>query len=411
MTSSGPLVGSSFYYRDNGEPIVFSSGKGGYVIDDRGDQYIDFILGVGPVVIGHGDEEFNETVCRYCSKGVNLPSYADVHYEYADQLMAGSPGGHKVIVFTKTASEAVAFGLRLAAIETGKLGVIRCGYLGQADVAIGKSIRWHEPLHSGLRLGQKLKFGCRGIGSDEPVFDWTDLDLETLADLIDGNNRVIGALAIDAQQFVFIGEDKFAGILACLDGRNIKLLIDETKTAGRHGPRGYFDSFGAKIDYSVLGKAIGNGAPIAALTGDGGKIELYRTAKIGGTHSKEVYGAAAGLATLEIMQARNGYAKLPRIVENVCGSFNDAIAAANLEKLIEVRSGLGSTIFELIFSEPLLDDSARRASVQKSLQRSGILVMEGHCSFACLAHELLEPTELLERTKRALIECKDWASA
>lgn len=399
---AGPFVGSGLFQNSLGERLKFARGDGATVYDQNNKSYIDFILGVGPVILGHGDAKFNECVAKHVSVGLNLPSYSELHYDYAEYLMDGSPGEHKVILFTKTASEAVSFALRLSAMETGRLGVIRCGYLGQSDIAIGNSIKWHEPLNSPYRTQRRLLSGCRGFTESEPVFDWEDLDLASLKSLLERFSDTIGAFAVDAQQFVFIDENKASSIFNLCREHDVRVILDETKTAGRIGPRGYFDYLTPDIDYVVLGKAIGNGAPIAVLTGTADRSSLYREAKIGGTHSKEVFGAAAGLTVLELMNERDGYNRLPHIIEKMANAINIGLVDAGVIQKLSAKGFLKNTIFELVFSQELLENQIERDQIRLRFQEAGIFIMEGHCSFVSLAHDSLDPSIVSELTYRAM---------
>ncbi len=73
-----------------GKASRFSRGKGGYVWDDGGNQYVDFICGMGPVVWGHAMEEFNNAVCDSIAGGVILPGYSCHHESYLNRLWMAS---------------------------------------------------------------------------------------------------------------------------------------------------------------------------------------------------------------------------------------------------------------------------------------------------------------------------------
>lgn len=391
---NGPLVGSGFLLDASGERLTLTHGEGPYVFTDKGSRLTDFILGVGPVIIGHSNSRFVQDTTTLVGAGLNLPSYSKLHFDYADMLMDGASGEHTVVLFAKGASEAVAFALRLIAIETGKMGIIRCGYLGQADIAIGNSIKWHEPLNSKLRNSRKLEFGCRGFTDTEPVFDWIDLDLNSLEELVRTEGENIGAMAIDAHQFAFIGEEKLDEILNICERGGIMLVMDETKTAGRTGPRGYFDSYADRIAYFVLGKAIGNGGPIAVLTGSAERIDLYRSAKIGATHSKEIFGAACGISKLRIMEELDGYSVIKSNTRKVVDAINASVNALEISDLLFAESYFDDSIFELHFGEKILGNQKKRDEVNRQLQAQNILIMEGHCSFVCVDHQELDFDEL-----------------
>ena len=402
IQTAGPLVGCGLLYDSDGSPLTLTHGQGPYVFTDTGDRLTDFFLGMGPVILGHNHDAFTGKMMSMIGRGLSLPSYAQLHYDYAEQLMDGGTGGHAVVLFTKTASEAVSFALRLAAMETGKLGILRCGYLGQSDVALGRSIRWHELPASNLRDVPKLQAGCRGISEAEPVFDWTGLDLDSLAVLIAEHRDQIGAMAIDAHQFAFIGPDKIDAVIEICQQAGIMLVLDETKTAGRAGPRGFFDAHADRIDYIVLGKAIGNGGPLAVLTGRPDRAELYRAAQISSTNSKEIFGAACGLAKLQVMEDTGGHDIIRTTCQAVVNVLNTVIEALDLTEFLEAVTYFDATLFELHFKGDILNDWSRRNAVNACLRAEGLLILHGHCSFICTDHATLDLDELASRFSTAL---------
>ena len=151
-------------FRTDDRQLLFSRGEGGTVWDALGRSYLDFVMGYGPVIIGHA-KEYNAQICEQLGHGMMMPGYSEFHERYLDHMLRDRPGDRGA--FFKTASEAVTAALRLAAMENGRLGVIRTGYVGWHDSRVANSLKWHEPQHSPFR--EQLRY--TQAGGDGPPGD------------------------------------------------------------------------------------------------------------------------------------------------------------------------------------------------------------------------------------------------
>lgn len=401
---SSPAVGSTKVLRRDASQVLFAKGRGALVQDERARFYLDFSCGVGAVSLGHADVDFTARMAEAIGNGLSFPGYGEVHARLTSALLEGTHDSCVVSLF-KTSSEAVNAALRLAAAETSRLGVIRCGYTGQADRQIAASPGWHEPLHSPLRGAIREVPGCRGLSGNELVADWIDLDPESLQQLLDQHPRRFGAMVIDAYQIELASTEAIlTGTRTCRQAGQI-VILDETKTAGRCGPRGSWEHVLSKLaQYVILGKAIGNGAPISVLLGPDSLGDLYRASRIGGTHSKETFGAYAALSTIEIMRERDGYNKLARIGHEVVETLNLAAGAAGVSEHLAVVPMLGGRLFELAFSRQTIGAPAARKELVMCLLDEGVVALEGHCSFINLAHGEIDHELLYDQIKAALVK-------
>ncbi len=390
---NSPLVGSDRYISLTGEPILFTSGKGCKVYDQDGKEYIDFVLGVGPVILGHALPEFNEYLIRALRKGVSFPGFGAVHEQVAELFEEVYPQ-YKVVSLFKTSSEAVTAALRCSMLETGRKKLIRCGFLGWHDAQIAETPRWHE--RPGSRGREILRYhkGMRGVTGDERVFNWIDGDLASLKDILVNHGHDIALFGLDVYQLAFIPRDIILQAIELCRQYGIKILIDETKTAGRIHAGGYLANAKIDSDYIVLGKAIANGFPLSVLLGKPDLDELYREARIGGTHTKEALSPYAAIAVAEIMRRHNGYRVIANNCRNVVKTINDAVAQAGAKSLFRAHSLFSDTMFDLYLEDQVVNDIAFRTRLKQHLVANGTLIMIGHCSFVCLAHQNLDHEKL-----------------
>jgi glutamate-1-semialdehyde 2,1-aminomutase len=389
---------------DTGQ-LMFTGGKGGEVFDALGRGYVDFVMGYGPVIIGHAVEAFTERVRDYLAHGVMMPGYTVFHEDYLDRLLIDRP--HDRGAYFKTASEAVTAAMRLSALETGRVGVIRSGYIGWHDAQVANSPRWHEPLHSPLRQELRYTAAMRGVGPQEPALNWIDLELASLADLLDQHAGRLSCFVFDAYLASFTSTEVLRQALAMCRAAGLLTVFDETKTGGRISPLGYAHDHGLDTDLIVIGKSLANGAPLSLLVGDQALLAHAEKARLSGTFSKEMIAVYSALATMDILNrpvadAPDGWAVINAVGRKVADTITAAATAAGVVTDVWARPVLGGGMFELAYSDALLRDRGRRASLTAAFTEAGILLLEGHPSFVCLAHGSTDWHELQQRATAAL---------
>ncbi|WP_436500955.1 aminotransferase class III-fold pyridoxal phosphate-dependent enzyme [Actinokineospora sp. HUAS TT18] len=380
-------------FRTSSGQLLFARGSGGEVWDVNGAAYVDFVMGYGPVVLGHAVPEFDETVKEYLANGVMMPGYSTFHQEYLDRLLDQRPGDRGA--FFKTASEAVTAAFRLAAMETGRLGVIRSGYVGWHDSQIANSLKWHEPLHSPLRGKLRYTDAMRGVGPDEPALNWVDLRIESLKALVDEHRDVLGCFVFDAYLASFTTPEVLREAVELCRSAGLLTVFDETKTGGRISPLGYAQDNAIPADLIVIGKALGNGMPISVLVGNTELLTHAENARLSGTFSKEMVTAYAALATRDILErpigdSADGWAELGRIGTRIAEVMTYAAKDAGVADAVWAQPVLGGGMFELVYADDVLGDKERRSALLEAFAGAGILLLEGHPSFVSLAHRDLD---------------------
>lgn len=369
-----------------GEDIVFTHGQGCHVFDRKGRRFLDCVLGYGPVVLGHADERFNARIADALGKGIHFPGFADAHDEYVAKLVAVS--GLKSPVapsFMKTSSEANTAAIRIASLVTGRKGVLRCGFTGWHDSQHARSPSWHAP--PGHRMPLRNTEGLRGVSGDEEVFNWISLDPEDLGALLDTYGHRIACLILDAFQFAFVERDVILGAIAQCRRHGIMVVLDETKTAGRVSPLGVAGHCEDAWDMLVLGKAIGNGAPISMLLVKEAFRDPALKAQVGGTHSKELLSVHCALATMDRMQEADGHRILGNAGSAMADLFNACVRQLGLSEALAMVPVFGGSLLDIRMRDDLYADPALLRKLQASFLARGVLLLVGHPFFISLAHD------------------------
>lgn len=379
-------AGTCSIYNSAATELRFSHGDGGYVYDDENRRYIDFVLGFGPVVLGHNNSEFNSSLTSYIKNGIHMPSYTSHHNEYLDSLIKNS---EESVAFFKTSSESVSSALRIAAQVNGKMRYIRCGYIGWHDAQIANTCSWHEYLDSPLRNNVRFTEGFRGATGDERVYNWADLKLESLRRIVNTDSNV-GAFIIDMFQLHFMAPATLSEAIQLCKKHNIIIILDETKTAGRVSERGVHCLYNFDYDLLVLGKALANGAPFSLLIGQSEIMKHAREARITGTFSKELLGLWCAIATRDIMCKSNGYEELSSIGNEICTHVNSVINKEHANEYVKCLPVFNSSMLDFRFSTKIVAQKDLREKFRRLLVDEGILILQGHPWFICLAHKELD---------------------
>ncbi|MGC4392653.1 aminotransferase class III-fold pyridoxal phosphate-dependent enzyme [Agrobacterium sp. M50-1] len=389
------------FFLSNGEEILFREGSGALVTDTKGRNYYDFILGFGPVVLGHARPDFTSIFQQKAAGAIHFPGYAGQHVDFLEAFLPEAYQNHSVGYF-KHSSDAMTAAARLACKKTGRKGLIRCGYIGWHDAQIGNSPRWHERLSSPHRSEIRPNSFTRGMSESEPVVNWIDLRIDSLRQILDDAPDTYAALLFDAYQLSLMSPADLSEAIALCRDRGVQVVADETKTAGRVSPMGALAAVGLDADYVVLGKAIGNGAPVSLLVGPPSMSSDYLEAKISGTYCKELLGVFAASATHQLMEELHGYSMFGEISERFVNVFTNAAANVGLGDQIYVELILGGSLFELRFSEDIENNLGLRAKIPRIFADHGILLLQGHPSFFCLSHAEIDWSDLSARIERAL---------
>lgn len=398
-------------FRTDNKQLLFSRGKGGTVWDALGRPYLDFVMGYGPVILGHADREYNERICSLLDNGMMMPGYSEFHEQYLGHLLRDRPDDRGA--FFKTASEAVTAAFRLAAMENGRLGIIRTGYVGWHDSQVANSLKWHEPQHSPLREPLRYTQAMRGVGPDEPILNWVDLELASLRTLLDENSGRLGCFVFDAYLAARTSPEILAEAVAMCRDAGLLTVFDETKTGGRISPLGYAHDNALGTDMVVLGKALANGAPISVLVGNQELMAHAEQARLSGTFSKEMVTVYAAMATTDILErpvgaSADGWQELGRIGTAIAATITEAATRVGVAHSVRAEPVLGRSMFELVYGDHVLGNKQWRSELLQAFSAEGILLLEGHPSFVCLAHGEIDHEDLTERVVRAL---RSWAVA
>ncbi len=293
-------------------PLFMQRAGGSHLWDVDGNEYIDYCLAFGPLILGHGHPAVVKAVSdSFATMGTTIfGTPNELEIRYAEKLMSMLPIAGKIRL-TNSGSEATYLALQLGRAATGKPAIAR--FEGHYHGWYYEGVISNSPGASeyGNPSRPATVAGSRGtpasILQDTLVLPFNDLDAcETL---LTANRERVGTVIVEPSPRAFYYTDPafLAGLRALTQKLDMVLIFDEVMSGFRAGPQGATGIFGVTPDLITLGKIIGGGFPIGAVAGRSELLDLASPLAGGGSvfHSGTFNGAvqvlAAGLATLNIL--------------------------------------------------------------------------------------------------------------
>jgi glutamate-1-semialdehyde aminotransferase len=275
---------------DGEYPIFLDTGKGCRLKDVDGNEYVDFLCGYGPIILGYREEEVDEAVyAQIRDKGFCFTLTQKYQNQLAKKLKELVPCS-EMSIFLKTGSDGTSAAIRIARAHTNKLKVMRCGYHG-----------WHDWCVE-MKGGIPAKFY-------EDVFEFKYNRLDQLEELMTVHGKDTAAIIMtpfghpNHQKMQEPAPGFLEGVKDLAKKYGAVLIYDEIRTGFRVSLGGAQKYYGVTPDLTVLGKALANGYPISVVTG---RKEVMMAASnklfISSTFFPNSESFIAALKTIEILE-------------------------------------------------------------------------------------------------------------
>lgn len=385
--------------------IVISHGLGSRVYDVDGREYIDYVMGSGPLIIGHAHPAVVEAVSRQAALGSTFYWLTVPAIELAEKIIEAVPCAEQV-KFVSSGSEATFHALRIARAYTGKQKILKFegGFHGVNDYAMMSAMApeptpYPQPIPDSDGIPPQ-------IAETVLVSRWNDLELTQR--LIEEHAHELAAVICEPLQRALVPAPGFLQELRRLtEQHGVLLIFDEIVTGFRLAYGGAQERYGVVPDLATYGKAVSGGYPLAAIAG---KAEIMAVtdpsrrgrgepvAHLSGTLNGNPVAAAAGLATLEVLRQPGVYEQLYRTTELLKSGLRELAA----ERGIAVQVLGEGPLFQVLFGEQepkdypgvLATDRARARRFGLACLERGLFVNPGEKFYVSLAHS----TEDVERT-------------
>lgn len=349
--------------------IIIKKGRGSRVWDEDGKEYVDYLIGSGPMLLGHGHPEVLDAVQSQLGKGLTFFANNTAGIQLAEDICKAVPCAEQVRYLT-SGGEADMYALRLARAFTGKSKIMKFegGYHGmsaEAQMSLAPEVRANFP------QAVPDSAGIPNSVRDEMVIAPFN-DPETVTALLDEYGSDIAAIIVEPLQRVVPPQPGFLQLLRdeCTQ-RGIVLIFDEIVTGFRLAYGGAQEAYGVVPDLCTLGKIIGGGFPLAAIVGQKDMMNHFDVEIVGkdqflmqlGTLSGNPIAAVAGIKTMEILRRDNAYEKLRKT-----GDALQQIIKGCLQEYGHNHQIVGdTTLFDVVFTDQTVTDYRSWQTGDKSL--------------------------------------------
>jgi glutamate-1-semialdehyde 2,1-aminomutase len=312
--------GVSSEFRKYGYPhaLFYSHGMGSRLYDVDQNEYLDFALSQGPMIVGHSNPMVLQAINNYSARGQLFAGQHILEIELAEKLQQIIPSA-ELMRFCLDGSEAVQTAFRIARAKTGKNKFLRFEghYHGWLDnVAWGISAPSVESL--GAEDNPHVFAWSQGVyaGTGEEFFTlpWNNISL--VSELLAKHHHEIAAIITEpimCNNGCIEAKEGFLQELRNLCTHyNITLIFDEVITGFRLSIGGAQLKYGITPDLSVFAKAMASGYPISAIVGKKEWMGLLETGAVihAGTMNSSNPTVAAALATIKILQTEGTYERM-----------------------------------------------------------------------------------------------------
>ncbi|WP_460533268.1 aspartate aminotransferase family protein [Humibacter ginsengiterrae] len=361
-------------------PLYFERGEGQYLFDVDSHRYVDYVLGWGPVILGHAHPDVTRAVIEQATKGATYGANHRAEFEVAEMVTAAVPGAERVL-WSNTGSEADQIALRLARAATGRQRFVKM---------VGHYHGWSDTFLLGYRPDADHRFdraGTRGQSQhsldDATLLPFGDLDAARAA--LTDRSLDLAAVFLEPvlcnSGVVEPPEGYLSGLRQLCDETGTVLVFDEVITGFRIAYGGAAERYGVTPDLLVFAKAIADGYPVAAVAGRGDLIDLTLN---GVTHAGTYNGGplvlAAARATLETLGRPGTYDLLEEGGRALADGLRHELDIAHVRGLVthvgpvvqcslEIADGDGLSYFR--------SDQRRYDMVLVEMLRRGVFALPG----------------------------------
>jgi glutamate-1-semialdehyde 2,1-aminomutase len=346
-----------------------AQGTGSRIRDVDGHEYIDYLLGLGPMILGHRHPVVTAAVASAINEyGTCFGLPYELEIAAARKVVEAVPSVD-MVRFTNSGSEAVGTAVRLARAYTGRRLVIRFEghYHGWQD-----TVYWSnhvDPEVAGPAGRPRPVPAGPGVPAELAdtmiVLSWNDP--ENFAAVMTERGDEVAAVITEPAVFntgCILPEPGYLELLRELTSKHGALLIfDEVITGFRFARGGAQEYFGIMPDLTTLAKGLGGGFPVAAIGGGREVMSIIADGRYShsGTYNANIVACAAVSATMDLLAEPGLYERQRKLGERLMAGLRSLGEEAALPVRVE---GLG-TVFQLWFSDrPIRNwrDAARHAN-------------------------------------------------
>jgi glutamate-1-semialdehyde 2,1-aminomutase len=397
--------------------VIVERAEGAYLYDVDGRRYIDYLLGSGPMLLGHAHPEIVAAVQEQVAKGLSYYTLNEPAIRLAEKMIELVPCA-ETVKFTSSGTEATFHAMRIARAFTGKAKILKFegGFHGVHDYALMSAMSQRQtayptPIPDSRGIPAQIE-------ADMVISRWNDVEMTER--LVREHAGDLAAVICEPLQRALVPAPGFLKELRRITEENgVLLIFDEVVTGFRLARGGAQEKYGVTPDLAAFGKAMSAGYPMAAIAGRRDVIDMTAprriatgdVARFGGTMSGNPVGSVAGLVSLDILGRPGVYERLYETADRLKSAARDL--AMTYDQHVQVL-GEGP-VFQVLFARDdvidypgvLAADHVKSRQFGLECVRRGVTTTPGEKFYISLAHSDEDVAETIRVFEEAFAAVAD----
>jgi len=369
-------------------PVFLQRGKGCRVWDVDGNEYIDYIQGLLPNILGYAHDEVNAAAAAQLAQGHSFSLPHPLEVELAERLTRLIPCA-EMVRFGKNGSDATSGAVRAARAFSGRERIACCGYHGWQDWYIGSTTR-----------NKGVPGAVRALTHPFPYND-----VAALEKLLSDHSGEFAAIIMEAVNYYEPAPGYLQAVKERAHRHGALLIFDEICTGFHLGVGGAQKKFGVTPDLACFGKAMGNGFPIACIVGRADVMKIFEDIFCSFTFGGEVAAMAAAMKVLDILENTDALARMEANGRRLQDGFNALAKQAGLFPRFQCVGYPAWSLLKFRDAEGR-DSLLERSLFQQEVVKRGVLQIVTHNMTA--AHDNVSTEQTLEAYAAALKTLAGW---
>ena len=270
-------------------PSYIQTANGSHFTDVDGNEYLDYLCGLGPITLGYNYKPVNDAIIEQLKDGILFSLPHPVEVECSEKVSKIIPHA-EMVKFEKSGSNAVTGAVRAARYLTGKNKIAYCGSGGV----------WHD-----WQAAMVSRDGGVPEFNKELIFVFEYNDSEGLEQIFEDNKGDVAAIVLEPTVYDKPKPGFLQKVRKIANENDSILILDEIVTGFRYDLGGCQKYFDLKGDLVCFGKGMGNGLPITAITGETEFMRAFDELWVSSTNNSEALSLAGTIAVINEMQEKN----------------------------------------------------------------------------------------------------------
>ncbi len=375
-------------YVEGAAPLFLERGKGCRVWDVDGNEYIDYVQGLLPNILGYANEEVNVAATEQLAKGHSFSLPHPLEVQLAERLTRLIPCA-EMVRFGKNGSDATSGAIRAARAYTGRDRVACCGYHGWQDWYIGSTTR-----HAGVPGAVR-----------ELTHPFVYNDLASLEKVLVSHTGEFAAVILEPFNFAEPAPGFLHGVQDLARHHGAVLIFDEICSGFHFGLGGAQKIFGVTPDLACFGKAMGNGFPISCVVGRAEIMRIFEEIFYSFTFAGEIASMAAAMKVLDILEHTDALARIESNGRTLLDGIRTLVKEARLTGRIDITGRPQWSLLKFRNSDGT-DSALIKNLFQQEAVKRGILLLATHNMTA--AHDAAAIDQTLQAYAEVLKTLSAW---